>query len=304
MAVGVGTELQQGLRSGLLARTRQAIHRWQELVPLNAVSWSGGKDSMVLLHLLHQEGLRPPVIFAREPWQPHRYAFHDELIRDWGLQVMTWHPAASAFQLTGDEFELQNLYRLDGAAFTCPTGITHVEAPVGPEAGPWACGVEMWQRPRQKELTTHRPFQAFWIGHKACDTDAVLGGEAGTAVDVVTRVDGALGLFPLRDWSDADVWAYIMQFDVPYDRERYGDIHPEHGYPVEWRDRAHNADYVQACTACIDPRPGAPKIVRCPKFDADVLNCPDTVEWTEPTRLPYMVEAPQDQSRGMPAEAA
>lgn len=294
--------LQQGPREGLLSETRLAIRRWNHQAPLNAVLWSGGKDSMVLLHLLREEGLEPPVVFFREPWQPYRYEFHDRLIRDWGLQVLSWHPTASAFQRTGNEFELQNLYHLDGAVFTCPTGITHVVAPVQPADGPWACGVDMWHRPRQDDLKTSRPFQAFWIGHKASDRDVVLGGEAGTAVDVATRVDGALAFFPLRHWSDADIWSYILEFNVPYDRKRYGDIDPEEGHPVEWQDRRHNVDYVQACTACIDPRPGAPKIVRCPKLDADVLNCPGTVEWAEPTRTPYMVEAVQDTSGETSAE--
>ena len=34
------------------------------------VCWSGGKDSMVLLHLMRECGFELPVIFFREPWQP------------------------------------------------------------------------------------------------------------------------------------------------------------------------------------------------------------------------------------------
>lgn len=275
---------------GLLARTRKSIQRWHREAPLSAILWSGGKDSMALLHLLREAGLQLPVIFFREPWQPQRYAFHDQLIRDWGLQVISWHPSLTAFQATGHEFELQNIYTLDAGSFSCPTGITHRGA--GPSSGPeepWACAIEMARRPRQERLEMHTPFQAFWVGHKGCDSDVVLGGAAGTGVDAAMRVDGALALFPLRHWSHADIWRYIEEFDVPYDRERYGAIDKKHGHPVEWPDRQHNADYVRTCTACIDPRPDAPRFVYCPKLDAQVVNCSDAVPWTEPTRPKYVL---------------
>lgn len=251
---------------------------------------------MVLLHLLRQEVPELPVIFFREPWQPGRYAFQDWLIRSWGLQVISWHPTMTAFQRNENELELQNVYRINEASFSCPTGITHRGPGPCPREGeqPWACAVEMARRPTQERLNTHAPFQAFWVGHKACDTDAVLGGLAGTGVDAAMRPDGALALFPLRDWSHADVWQYIQQHDVPYDRERYGDTHPATGHPMEWADKRHNADYVNACTACINSKPDAPRFVYCPKLEADVVNCPEAVPWTTPARTGYMLsEAPE-----------
>lgn len=237
---------------------------------------------MVLLHLLRSCGLDLPVAFFREPWQPRKYAFHDGLIREWELQVMSWHPSEVAYQQTDDEFELQNLYRVGPAQFTCPTGI------VPPTEGArWECALEMGRRPTQEGLSVYPNFQCFWIGHKGCDTDVVLGGAAGTAVQATCAPDGAMMCFPLRDWSHDDVWEYIEVNDVPYDSDRY------EKYEGKWREkpgRLHNADYVHACTACIDRREEAPQVVHCPRFQCEVENISHRLPWVEPRKLTYMVD--------------
>lgn len=264
----------------LVRDTQRLIDRVHALKPLGAVLWSGGKDSMTLLHLMRPMGIELPLIFFREPWQPFKYEFHDGIIRRWGLQVISWHPAGVAFQQTGDEFELQNAYQLGPIQLTCPTGI------VPPADGlPWACAVDMALRPTQERLDVFPFFQALWVGHKRSDRDAVLGGDAGTRVHAVNRPDGVMSVFPLRDWTDEDVWAYIEANDVPYDEARY------EKHEGAWRERPgrrHNADYVHACTACLDRRPEAPRFVHCPKIEAMVENSVEHVPWIEPQKLSYM----------------
>ena len=271
-------------------RLIERIHRGR---PLGLVFWSGGKDSMVLLHLMRSAGLNLPVAFFREPWQPRKYSFHDQLIRDWELHVLSWHPTAVAFQQTDCEMELQNLYRFGSSEVTCPTGI------VPPVDGlPWACMIDMSQRPLQERLDVPQDFQAAWIGHKGCDVDAVLGGDAGTRAHAVMAPNGSVTVFPLKDWSHDDIWEYIEGFDVPYDSERY-----EKTAEGAWRerpDRRHNADYVHACSLCVDRRPEAPRFVHCPKLDATVANVSHRLEWVEPQKMHYMVDDPEDLADGAP----
>ena len=50
--------------------------------PHSAVCWSGGKDSMVLLHLMRECGFELPVIFSVNPGS-RKYAFQDYVIREW-----------------------------------------------------------------------------------------------------------------------------------------------------------------------------------------------------------------------------
>jgi hypothetical protein len=264
------------------------IQRGREAYPRAAVCWSGGKDSMVLLHLLRAAGASMPVIFFREPWQPRKYRFHDWLIREWELQVLTWHPSAVAFQQQEDEFELQNRYQIGLSDMTCPTGIVPPDDDL-----PWACAVDMAQRPTQERLDVYPPLQALWVGHKRCDSDPILGGDAGTRVEALVKEDGTAVFFPLRDWTHADIWAYIEEFDVPYDADRY------EKHEGIWRERPgkrHNADYVHACTACIDRRPEAPQFVHCPKLQMTIENCSARLPWVEPRKLSYMEDQAIDPS--------
>jgi 3'-phosphoadenosine 5'-phosphosulfate sulfotransferase (PAPS reductase)/FAD synthetase len=174
--------------SDLLARTQEIIERGREAYPLGVICWSGGKDSMVLLHLQERLDVFP-------------------------------HP------------------------------------------------------------------QALWIGHKRCDSDPILGGDAGTRVEALVREDGTAVIFPLRDWTHDDVWTYIEEFEVPYDSARY---EKHEGVWRERPDRRHNADYVHACTACIDRRPDAPQFVHCPKLQMTIENCSSRLPWVEPRKLSYM----------------
>jgi hypothetical protein len=268
-----------GLDSRKLERARELIQRGAASCPRSMVCWSGGKDSMVLLHLLRSEGFDWPLVWFREPWQPAKYAFHEQLLRDWQLLAYSWHPRASALQGTGSDLEVQNWYQFNGMTLTCPTGIV----PPDPDL-PWTCGLELLQRPKQLELELP-PLDGLWIGHKRCDGDPVLGGDAGTRIEARPLPQGVTMFFPLRDWSHDDIWAYIEAFEVPYDTARYEQVHGV------WRERPAqraNADYVHACTRCMERRPGAPKVVSCPKLRMDIENIAEQLPWVEAEKLSYM----------------
>ncbi len=234
---------------------------------------------MVLLHLLRSEGLNPEVVFFREPWQPAKYEFQDRVIREWGIVAYSWHPKRSAMQQEGEEFEVQNWYRFNATQLTCPTGIAE---PV--EDLPWACALDVLRRPKQRELTMAH-VDALWIGHKGCDSDPILGGDAGTRIEARVLPQEASLLFPLRDWSHDDIWQYIEEQGVPYDEARYEKVNGK------WRERPDkraNADYVHACTRCLDRRPEAPKFVECPKLGMTIENISGRVPWAEQEKLSYM----------------
>jgi len=237
------------------------------------ISWSGGKDSMVLLHLMRSMGhTKIPLYIWKEPWQPFKYDFQNKVISDWNLLCYTWHPYMSAFQQNGSEFELQNEYIFGtNNKITCPSGI--VEPDFNDKSAPWVCSIEMLNRPKQ--LTLNVNWDLVFIGHKGCDSDPILGGDVGTRIDAKYGNHATLA-FPLKDWSHEDIWAYHEAHDVPWDTGRYEKVY---GVYREKPDKRKNVDYVHACTNCIDKRNAPHSRCYCPKIDGIVENISDKVPW-------------------------
>lgn len=261
-----------------LEKTIELIRAGLAVPNRSALAWSGGKDSMVLFHILHTLGIKMPVVFFKEPWQPVKYSFQNKIIADYALEVYSWHPCSSSFQQTEDEFEVQNVYGINTSTVTCPTGIT---PPV--EGKPWVCAIDILNRPKQLNIQAN--WDMLWIGHKGCDSDPILGGDAGTRINSRFGQGWMNFMFPLRDWSHEDIWEYIEANDVPWDKDRY---EKADGKYREKADRSFNVDYVHACTACIDKRPTAPKTVYCPKFKGIVENASSRFPWADQTPLSYM----------------
>jgi hypothetical protein len=260
-------------------RTLDIIYRGLESPNRSAIAWSGGKDSMVLLHIMrNMMGLKFPIIFFREPWQPWKYKFQDKIIQDWGLEVYTWHPMLSAMQQSEGEFEVQNVYKFNTTTMSCPSGITE---PV--QGKPWVCGIDMLKRPKQESLIA--PWDTVWIGHKAVDSDPIYGGDAGTRIECRINPDQSTMFFPLRDWTHLDIWEFIENANIPIDLDRYEKVNGVWGEKI---DKLLNVDYVHACVKCLDKRENAPKFVHCPKLDMTVENCANRVPWFNQTLPTYM----------------
>lgn len=243
------------------------------------LAWSGGKDSMALLHLMSDCGIELPVIFMREPWQPSKYSFQNRIIEQWGLEVHTWHPSDCGFQQNGDEFEVQNHYVFGmskNTVLTCPTGITE---PI--EGKPWVCGLDIYGRPKQSKLVVD--WDSVFMGQKGCDSDPIYGGDAGTRVHVRVVPDQATFILPLKNWTHEDVWQYIEDKGIPYDEARYEKVNGVWG---EKRERLGNCDYVHACVKCI--RNDGPRFVECPKYGSTVENVSQMVNWADQTKPTYM----------------
>ncbi len=244
-----------------------------------AVMSSFGKDSMVLVHLLRSEGYRLPVIFHREPFLPRKYAFARKVTALWNLTVYDFPPLETAVQRKGDAWEIVNYYPAGLKPVMLPTGL------VPPAEGerPLCALHDLYLKPTG---TFNYPWDIVFVGHKSCDTDPIYGAVP-LAADFARNIGSASGAFPLRDFTDEDVWAYHGRFNLPIHHERYEQVD---GAWRERDDKRHNPDYFPACWACMVPDGSA---VACPRLGgAQTANVSSQLRWAPRERHAYMQPQP------------
>jgi hypothetical protein len=244
-----------------IAHAKHLIYEWGAGKAVFLCSF--GKDSMVLLDLIRdvlparEQNCHPypiPVIYHRYPYFPAKNEFADEVIRKWGLEAYDFPPVACGVKCKEDRLELVTRYQLGQGVIDIPI---NTEAPVSRR--PFVCGLEWLVRP--KMTGGQWPWETVFIGHKSSDVDPYEG-PVPLKCDQ-TRTAGVDAVFPLRHWTDADVWDYIETHHVPYDKRRYWER-------AELADKWLNPDYIHACTACIDPRETR-KAVPCPKLGGGLV---------------------------------
>lgn len=220
------------------------------------VASSFGKDSMVVLDLLKHAGFKLPILFFREPFFPKKYAFANAVIGVNGYIVYDYPPRATFVSQRGSVIEIVNQHDTQGLPILLPTG---TKAPRDGE--PFLCAL---QDIYNKPLGTYAfPWDVVVGGAKSTDVDPILG-------PVPLSTAHALGspsvLFPLRDFTDADVWDYTKHFGLPINHGRYD---AANGWR-EFDDVTYNPDYFTACTACMDETKEA--AVFCPLTGGEVQN--------------------------------
>jgi hypothetical protein len=191
------------------------------------------------------------VIYHRHPYFPAKHEFAEGVIRSMSLEVYDFPPLACGVKAKADRLELVTRYQVGSGAIDVPM---NTEAPL--ERRPFVCGLQWLTRP--KTLGAQWPWSTVFIGHKNSDVDPYEGPVPLKEDRVRVTGAGVDAVFPLRHWTDEDVWDYTEENRVPYDKRRYQNR-------AELEDKWNNPDYVHACTACVDPREER-KTVPCPKL--------------------------------------
>lgn len=234
---------------------------------------SFGKDSMVLLALIRGMGLKFDVLFHREPFYPVKYQFANGVIEEWGLSVYDYPPVATALIGRNGLMEVMNYYDFGTATSALPTGIIDPDYENDEET--FLCGRDdLLKKPLGR---FNYPWDAVFLGHKSSDVDP-LRGPMPLALDVKQTPNCPDALFPLREWTDEDVWAYTEAEHLPVHTSRY----ERNGQWKEKADKTFNPDYFPACMRCIDKTQTA--FVLCPKTGLVINNVADKVQYVDETK--------------------
>ncbi len=244
------------------------------------VIWSSfGKDSLVLIHLIRQINKNIPCLFQREYINPKAYEHSQNIIKNWELKVYDFPPMDTALQKhiyeNGDiEWEIQNYYSIGrNNNFTIPTGIVD-------NANSKICALQdIYIKPF---AFVNYIWDVTFIGHKDADTDAFYNDM--TLNNYVYKHDLQTFVFPLKDWSDQDVWNYIDQNKIDYNAKRY--VREGKSWRGQYKDVSYNPDYFECCLECM--KPDYKDLVYCPKKKIYIKNISHLIKKGLPPDTEYM----------------
>ncbi len=246
----------------LVKETCQKVDRWLEASANPVVLWSGGKDSTAMLHLIrHKVGAKLPVIQWREPRFRHRYAYSDMLAQAWDLEMYDYAPLGYALtdgydiETTVPRFDFVKLYPFGQKSLALCLG-TEEPQPEELASGRYLCGLDALKRPTG---TFNFPWDAAFHGQKSADVDLIKGAVP-LAQDALVQAGVPTQYYPMRHWSDADVWNYLEAEGVPNDETRY---EKADGVWRHRKDKSANSDYYPVCWNCVNRHLG--DTVWCPK---------------------------------------
>jgi len=230
----------------LIEATRALIAEQLAISRSPALASSFGKESMVMLGLARL--IRPDVAVIYFPGPPHptKHLFAERMAKEWSLNLYAPYPRARDVVSKDGHVELVELYELAPARFM----YFPIEAPkdYDPDASSH-CGLSYLN----EEPVSARAddFDAVFIGHRNDDRDPTHGRVP--LKDYVVSFGDFRYVYPLRDWTEADVWAASRLLGIPQNEARYRD-----------QDPGADNDYHDLCTRCFLGGPAAKSVI-CPK---------------------------------------
>ena len=231
---------------------------------------SFGKDSMVLLDLIGKTGFKYPIIFHREPFCPAKYQFANQTIERNEYSVYDYPPSTCSMVKKDGYMEIVNWHKVGTKYISLPTGIN------ANDKGKRICGLnDILKKPK---CDYNFPWDICFVGRKSSDVDPIIGPMT-LEYDIKVNPGSADYVYPLRHFTDSDIWEYTERFSIPYQEDRYD---KDNGY-CEFADKTYNPDYFPICVNCLD-RDG-PESVWCDYLKMMVNNISSEIPYSEPDNI-------------------
>ena len=238
------------------------------------VMCSFGKDSIVVLHLVRQFR-KLKVIFHRESVQHHKYEYANRLMREWDLHVIDYPPSGTALSEGNDHLDVVNFYQVGSKTIYLPTELHQQD-----NGRDTVCALsDIYGK---MTGTVNYPFDLIFHGHKASDSDPILG-KVPIFADVALNAEAPHLAYPIRHFTDEDVWRYIEENDIPTHHERYV---KKDGVWGDSYDKTQHPHYVSCCYSCMSKNTG--NNVHCPKWGLTVSNVSSQLRWAPKLEASYL----------------
>lgn len=236
----------------LLAETRKRIALQFSCVYRPAVACSFGKDSMVVLALVREIAPNVPVMYCEGFPHPTKHEFVRRIAEEWSLNLVTPAPIGCDVIAKGQDVSLLRIYE------PAPRHVVVLPVEAVPGYVPNAesqCALATLLAPPAPVSSLN--YDALFIGHRGDDVDPHFG--AIPLVDYMATVAGLSYFYPLRDWTEADIWEASALLNIPQNTARY-----------QGKDMDANNDYYPLCTECL--KPSEQQTAFCPQLGRDVPN--------------------------------
>ena len=177
------------------------------------LAFSGGKDSLVTLHLAHQVAPDLPVVFFDGGLEfPETYAYLEQVTAMWHLDLHVIPTALTTLQVlvagggwdhhANDDPTVPSLYRV---AIAEPAARAHRTHGAG----------ELWGvRSAESRGRAAAYANALRIAECACQPRCDQRRRAQHG-GVIARKDGTVAYGPVWDWKDTEIWGHIARHQLP-----------------------------------------------------------------------------------------
>lgn len=178
------------------------------------IAFSGGKDSLVSLHLTLAVAPNQPVVFFDGGLEfPETYQYLEQLTELWHLELHVIPTAQTTLQVLAagggwshdvpDDADAPNLHRV---AIVEPAAAAHrIHGP----GEIW--GVRAAESRGRAAAYANALRAAACFCEPRCDNQNRRRLHGG----LITRVDGTVAYGPVWDWKDAEIWGYIARHHLP-----------------------------------------------------------------------------------------